>query len=111
MEFVLVEPAVFLDLGLPCDVCMSVSMLSEQAKLAEHTGDSSILDSCKKSTGSAQSKKKKNKKKKARQARKKQQVMFQLPFCFSLGWFFCLFFLIGFFFFKCWEKQWTTECI
>ena len=52
-------------------------MLCEQAKLAEHTGDSSILDSCKKSTGSAQSKKKKNKKKKARQAKKKQQVMFQ----------------------------------
>lgn len=49
-------------------------MLVDQAKLAEHTGDSSILDGCKKSTGSMQSKKKKNKKKKAKQARKKQQV-------------------------------------
>ncbi|KAK7115889.1 survival motor neuron protein 1-like [Littorina saxatilis] len=45
-----------------------------KAKLAEHTGDASILNGGGKTTGTSQSKKKKNKKKKARQAKKKQQA-------------------------------------
>ncbi|KAL8606338.1 hypothetical protein ACOMHN_050818 [Nucella lapillus] len=44
-----------------------------KAKLAERTGDASILEGIKKKTDSSQSKKKKNKKKKAKQTKKKEQ--------------------------------------